>query len=97
MTVPLAWRSRKIPFAHAERTAVTIPWGDVFTAFISTGVPDIEVYISMPPATIAWLRRLRWMQSFLGRGAGGAEESHRDAASRTLREGSRNEFWRALG
>ena len=65
VTVPLAWKSRKIPFAHAERTAVTIPWGDVFTAFISTGVPDIEVYMSMPPATIAWLRRMRWMQSLL--------------------------------
>jgi len=67
-TVPLAWKSLRVPFAHAERTAVTIPWGDVYTAFISTGVPDIEVYLSMPPAMIAWLRRLRWAQPLLGWG-----------------------------
>ena len=63
--VPLAWKSRTIPFAHAERTGVTIPWGDVYTAFVSTGVPDIEVYMSVPPATIANLRRMRWFQPLL--------------------------------
>jgi len=66
-TVPVAWKTRRVPFAHAERTAVTIPWGDVYTAFISTGIPDIEVYMSMPPATIAWLRRLRWLLPLLAR------------------------------
>lgn len=66
--VPLAWKIRKIPFAHQERTAVTIPWGDVYTAYISTGIPDIEVYMSLPPATIANLRRMRWYQGLLGFG-----------------------------
>jgi short subunit dehydrogenase-like uncharacterized protein len=64
--VPLAWKTRKIPFAHAERTGVTIPWGDVYTAYVSTGIPDIEVYMSLPPATIANLRRMRWVQGLLG-------------------------------
>jgi short subunit dehydrogenase-like uncharacterized protein len=63
--VPMAWKTRKIPFAHGERLAVTIPWGDVYTAYISTGIPDIEVYISLPPSLIAWLRRLRWLQPLL--------------------------------
>jgi short subunit dehydrogenase-like uncharacterized protein len=66
--VPLAWKTRTIPFAHAERTGVTIPWGDVYTAFVSTGVPDIEVYMSVPPATIANLRRMKWFQGLLGLG-----------------------------
>jgi short subunit dehydrogenase-like uncharacterized protein len=66
--VPLAWKTRRIPFAHAERTAVTIPWGDVYTAFVSTGVPDIEVYMSVPPATISRLKMLRWIQPALGLG-----------------------------
>ena len=64
--VPLSYKSRNIPFAHAERTAVTIPWGDVYTAFVSTGVPDIEVYLSVPPERIAQLRRLRLIQPLLG-------------------------------
>jgi short subunit dehydrogenase-like uncharacterized protein len=66
--VPLAWKTRRIPFAHAERTGVTIPWGDVYTAFVSTGVPDIDVYMSVPPATIANLRRMKWIQPLLSLG-----------------------------
>jgi short subunit dehydrogenase-like uncharacterized protein len=64
--VPLAWKTRGFPFAGGERMAATIPWGDVYTAFVSTGVPDIEVYMAMPPATIAKLRRMRWIQPLLG-------------------------------
>ncbi|MFC1690444.1 saccharopine dehydrogenase family protein [Pseudomonadota bacterium] len=66
--VPLGWKTRTIPFAHAERTGVTIPWGDVYTAFVSTGVSDIDVFISVPPSAIAGLRRLRWIQPLLGLG-----------------------------
>lgn len=66
LDVPLAWKERTVPFDHGERTAVTIPWGDIFTAHVSTGVPDVEVYLSMPPATIRRLRRLRMVQPLLG-------------------------------
>ncbi|MEE4174760.1 MAG: saccharopine dehydrogenase NADP-binding domain-containing protein [Xanthomonadales bacterium] len=74
--VPMAWKTRRIPFAHAERTAVTIPWGDVFTAWVSTGVPDVEVYLSMPPAALKQMQRMArfsgllrwgWVQSWLRR------------------------------
>lgn len=66
--VPLAWKTRTVPFAHADRKAVTIPWGDVYTAYVSTGVPDIEVYMAIPPSTISGLKRLRWVQPLLGLG-----------------------------
>ncbi len=75
-SVPMAWKTRRIPFAHAERTAVTIPWGDVFTAWVSTGVPDVEVYLSVPPASLRQMQRMArfsgilswgWVQSFLRR------------------------------
>lgn len=66
--VPLGYRTRQIPFSHATRTGVTIPWGDVFTAWVSTGVPNIEVYLSVPPSAIKRLRRLRWIQPLLGLG-----------------------------
>lgn len=68
ISVPLGWKTRTIPFAHAERLGVTIPWGDVYTAFVSTGVPDIEVYISVKPSSVANLRRLKWIKPFLGWG-----------------------------
>jgi len=63
--VPLAWKARTIPFADGEREAMTIPWGDVYTAWVSTGIPDIAVYMALPPATIRRLRRLRPLQSLL--------------------------------
>jgi short subunit dehydrogenase-like uncharacterized protein len=66
--VPLAYKSRSIPFAHGERTAVTIPWGDVYTAYVSTGVGNIEVYMSVPAARIRHLRRMRWLQALLRTG-----------------------------
>jgi short subunit dehydrogenase-like uncharacterized protein len=74
--IPMAWKTRTIPFAHAERIAVTIPWGDVFTAWVSTGVPDVEVYLSVPPATLRQMQRMArfssvlrwgWVQAFLRR------------------------------
>jgi len=64
--VPLAYKSRDIPFAHGTRTAMMIPWGDVYTAFVSTGIGNIEVYMSVPPSTVKRLQRLRLFQPLLG-------------------------------
>lgn len=66
--VPPGWKSRQIPFAHGERTAVTIPWGDVYTAYVSTGVANIEVYMAMPPARAAQLRRMRYLAPLMALG-----------------------------
>jgi short subunit dehydrogenase-like uncharacterized protein len=65
VSVPAAWRVRRIDFGDGRpRTAMTIPWGDVSTAYASTGIPDIEVYMGVP-ATVrftAWLSRyLAWL------------------------------------
>ncbi|MDW8478684.1 MAG: saccharopine dehydrogenase NADP-binding domain-containing protein [Xanthomonadales bacterium] len=64
--VPLAWRSRYFVRDGRQRLAVTVPWGDVYTAFLSTGIPDIEVYMVLSPAALARLRRLRWLAPLLG-------------------------------
>ncbi|MGI9055052.1 MAG: saccharopine dehydrogenase family protein, partial [Pyrinomonadaceae bacterium] len=42
--VPAAWKTREIDFGESIEKGVTIPWGDVATAFYSTGIPNIEVY-----------------------------------------------------
>lgn len=63
--VPLAWKSRKIMFSDGEYFAVTIPWGDVFTAHISTGVPDIEVYMAAPPSMVMRMKRMRMVKPLL--------------------------------
>jgi short subunit dehydrogenase-like uncharacterized protein len=46
--VPIGWRRRIVPFRDRPRPAVTIPWGDVATAYRSTGIPDIVVWMAAP-------------------------------------------------
>jgi len=66
--VPLAWKSRTFERDGQKRTAMTIPWGDVYTSFVSTGIPNVEVYMAVPPATIANVRRLRLLGPLLRTG-----------------------------
>jgi short subunit dehydrogenase-like uncharacterized protein len=46
--VPALWKKREIRFADRSRTAVSIPWGDVCTAWYTTGIPNITVYLAVP-------------------------------------------------
>ncbi|MDB4952350.1 MAG: Saccharopine dehydrogenase [Gemmatimonadetes bacterium] len=62
--VPAAWKSREVDFGAGPVTVTTIPWGDVSTAFHSTGIPDIEVYTQLPGAArrmLAATRHLGWL------------------------------------
>jgi short subunit dehydrogenase-like uncharacterized protein len=43
--VPPMHSGRMIDFGRGETWCVTIPWGDVSTAFHSTGIPNIEVLV----------------------------------------------------
>jgi short subunit dehydrogenase-like uncharacterized protein len=64
--VPLAWKTRSFDRDGESRFAMTIPWGDVYTAHLSTGIPDIEVYMAVPPSAAKNLRRIRWLGGLLG-------------------------------
>ena len=63
--VPLAWKTRTFERDGIARTAVTIPWGDLYTAWVSTGIPDIETYLALPPRAIRGMRRMRWLRPLL--------------------------------
>jgi len=59
VAVPVASQTRKIDFGSgSERLAITIPWGDVSTAFYTTGIPNIEVYIGATPKAAEQMRRM---------------------------------------
>jgi short subunit dehydrogenase-like uncharacterized protein len=60
-SVPAAWRTRKIDFGEVTKTGVTIPWGDVATAWYSTGIPNIEVYTVVPPSNLKMLKLSRYL------------------------------------
>jgi short subunit dehydrogenase-like uncharacterized protein len=63
--VPALWKTRTIPFPGGVREAVTIPWGDVASAFYTTGIPNIETYLAMPPRELARMRRMQWFAPLL--------------------------------
>ena len=55
--VPLAYKERMIDFGIGKFNAMTIPWGDVFTAYHSTGIPNIEFYFSRSPKAVKKMKR----------------------------------------
>jgi short subunit dehydrogenase-like uncharacterized protein len=67
--VPAAYRTRTVPFRDHPRFAMSIPWGDVSTAFTSTGIPDIVVYAAAPRVVAEALRLARPLMPFLGHAA----------------------------
>jgi short subunit dehydrogenase-like uncharacterized protein len=68
VAVPLAYKTRRIDFGDGEKLAMTIPWGDVSTAFHTTGIPNIEVYIPGSPAMVTRARRANYFRWLLGLG-----------------------------
>ena len=88
--VGLACKVRRIDFGDGLKDSMTIPWGDVSTAFHSTGIPNIEVYLPGSPAMIARARRAnlirpllrlswvqRWIKARIGRSVKGPSEHER--------------------
>lgn len=43
---------KEFDFGFARKVAVEIPWGDVSTAFYTTGIPNITVYNALPKSLI---------------------------------------------
>lgn len=55
--VPLAFKEREIDYGFGPVNTITIPWGDVYTAYHSTGIPNIEVYYPQSSRGAAQLRK----------------------------------------
>ncbi len=64
--VPSGRLSRDIDFGRGSRAALGIPWGDVATAWYSTSIPSIEVYMAMPRAAVWGAKALRFAAPVLG-------------------------------
>ena len=65
VSVPLAWEVRRIDFGDGEKLAMTIPWGDVATAFHTTGIPNVRVFMPASPRMIARARRANLLRPLL--------------------------------
>jgi short subunit dehydrogenase-like uncharacterized protein len=87
-TIPLGSLTRTIDFGRGPRRSMAIPWGDVATAFATTRIPNIEVYVPMPRAAAFAIRCLqparrlfatagvrRTLQSLVGHSVGPSPQS----------------------
>ena len=57
--VPPAWQVREQDFGRGPVQVVSVGWGDVSTAYYSTGVPNIETYFAFPRFMISLLKLSR--------------------------------------
>lgn len=64
---PLGARRREVDFGDGKpRKVASIPWGDVATAWHTTGIPDIVVYFTMPPSVFRILPLIPLVAPLLG-------------------------------
>lgn len=54
-----AWSVRRQDFGRGPVDVVSVGWGDVSTAYYSTGIPNIETYFAFPKTYINFLKAMR--------------------------------------
>jgi short subunit dehydrogenase-like uncharacterized protein len=56
--VPAGHQTITVDLGRGPTRAIAIPWGDVFTAHVTTGIPDVEVYLAVPTRTRLAIRAM---------------------------------------
>jgi short subunit dehydrogenase-like uncharacterized protein len=62
--LPLGSRERQFDYGDGPRTSLNVSWGDVATAYYTTGIPNIETYVEATPlvqGTLSGARYLGWL------------------------------------
>jgi short subunit dehydrogenase-like uncharacterized protein len=65
--IPIRWgsRTRTIDFGLFRSDTIAVQWGDVCNAFYSTGIPNIEAYLSLPSVLIKLLKKSELFKKFV--------------------------------
>lgn len=63
---PLGAYSMDVPFGAKRRRVISIPWGDVASAYYTTGIPNIRTFTTVPPRTAQLITRTQKFHRFLG-------------------------------
>jgi saccharopine dehydrogenase (NAD+, L-lysine-forming) len=98
--VQIAWGQpvRQVPFADRTRTAVAIPWGDVSSAWHTTGIPTIHTFLAMSPGAAQRARNLAFLEPLMRLrpvlwAAQRLLERTRRGPDEAARQAGRSEFW----
>jgi short subunit dehydrogenase-like uncharacterized protein len=57
--VPPVWKALMQDFGRGPVRVVSVGWGDVSTAYYSTGIPNVETYLAFPQALINLMYDMR--------------------------------------
>ena len=61
---PLGHKGMWVDFGIKKLYVMTIPWGDISTAYHTTAIPNIETYTGISPKAFNWLR-YQWLYNWL--------------------------------
>jgi short subunit dehydrogenase-like uncharacterized protein len=61
INVPNVWRTKQVDFGRGPRPLVSVGWGDVSTAYHSTNIPNIEVYMALPKPAVNMMKLTRYL------------------------------------
>jgi len=98
VSIPSGSKTRIVPFDHGDQLGVCIPWGDISTAYWSTQIPNIEVFLGSTEKEVGqmrmmgkfgWLLGLGVVQTFLK----GQVEKRVPGATEAERAASVSHFW----
>ncbi len=92
---PLGQKGMWLNFGEKKMFVMTIPWGDVSTAYTTTGIPNIEAYTGMAPKVYKilkfqwafnWLLRTNFVRNIIkkkikARPAGPSDEKRKNSSS----------------
>jgi short subunit dehydrogenase-like uncharacterized protein len=65
---PVGSDTRRIDFGNGERVGLSVPWGDVATAYHTTGIPDVTVYMATTPGAVRAVRATRLLGPIVSAG-----------------------------
>jgi short subunit dehydrogenase-like uncharacterized protein len=61
INVPNVWRTKQVDFGRGPKPLVSVGWGDVSTAYYSTNIPNIEVYMALPKPAVNMMKLTRYL------------------------------------
>ena len=65
VSVPNVWDSKLVDFGRGPSRLVSMGWGDVSTAYHSTGIPNVTVYMSFPKVMTNAMKLTRFVGPLL--------------------------------
>jgi short subunit dehydrogenase-like uncharacterized protein len=61
VSVPNVWDTKYVDFERVSTRVISVGWGDVSTAYHSTGIPNVTAYMSFPEKMIDMMRLTRYV------------------------------------